>query len=184
MSAFAVFATVLTIGYIIYYGFTISREIIASKKAEKNEVETFDVEPVDQPQPTAVSETNDGFSIAPKMIDENLPVEVAQIPPLEVVAENLEEPTESKADELVTMVNEEMEPMAEASQPGFTPDEMDSMIHYSISNASKETSAPKILCNVVDDTHGQEVPDIPDDNPEDNADENAQPDDSQEEIRL
>lgn len=35
MSTFAVFATILTIGYIIYYGFTISRDIIASKKAGK-----------------------------------------------------------------------------------------------------------------------------------------------------
>lgn len=181
MSAFAVFATVLTIGYIIYYGFTISRDIIASKKAEKNEAETFDVEPVDQPQPTAVSETNDGFSISPKMIEENIPVEVAPAPPIEVVADDTEGPTESKAEELVAKVNEEMEPMVEASEPGYTPDEFDNFIHASLKMAKEERI---IAITVVDDTHGQEVPDTPDNNTEDNADENAQPDDSQEEIRL
>ena len=177
MSAFAVFATVLTIGYIIYYGFTISRDIIASKKAEKNE-------------PTAVSETGDGFSIAPKQIeelpqpDEQSTIEITPAYENNEMADSVEEPTSCKADELVDKTKEEMEPMVEASEPGFTPEEMASMIHSAISSASKESSAPKILCNVVDDTHGQEVPEIPDDNPDENADENAQPNDSQEEIRL
>ncbi len=190
MSTFAVFATILTIGYIIYYGFTISRDIIASKKAERNEAETFEVEPVDQPQPTAVCETGDGFSIAPKQIEETSQIEEPSqtevIPPIENngLDTNSESQAESKADELVEKVKEEMDPMSEASEPGFSPDEMASMIHNAISNASKESSSPKILCNVVDDTHGQEIPDIPDDNPEDNADENAEPDDSQEEILL
>ena len=190
MSAFAVFATVLTIGYIIYYGFTISRDIIASKKAEKNEAETFEVEPVSQPQPTAVSETGDGFSIAPKQIeelpqpDEQSTIEITPAYENNEMADSVEEPPSCKADELVDKTKEEMEPMVEASEPGFTPEEMASMIHSAISSASKESSAPKILCNVVDDTHGQEVPEIPDDNPDENADENAQPNDSQEEIRL
>ncbi len=68
MSAFAVFATVLTIGYIIYYGFTISRDIIAGKKADKSDVETFEVEAVNEPKPTSVNETYDGFSISPMQI--------------------------------------------------------------------------------------------------------------------
>ena len=188
MSAFAVFATVLTIGYIIYYGFTISRDIIASKKAEKSEVETFEVEAADQPQPTAVCETGDGFSIAPKQVEEQPPIEDASnIETVSVdnaIPQNNEAPAESKAEELVEKTKEEMEPMAEASEPGFSPDEMAAMIHNAISNASKETDSPRILYDVIDATHGQEVIDSPDDNPDENAEENAEPNDSQEEIRL
>lgn len=190
MSAFAVFATVLTIGYIIYYGFTISRDIIASKKAEKSEVETFEVESVDEPQPTAVCETGDGFRIAPKQIEE-LPqpedqssIEIAPVAVKSYPEAESETPGITKAEELVEKAKEEMEPMAEASEPGFTPDEMASMIHNAISSASKESSSPKIIYDVVDPTHGQVVPDCPEDNPEENSGENAEPDDSQEEIRL
>lgn len=184
MSAFAVFATVLTIGYIIYYGFAISRDIIASKKAEKSEVETFEVESADQPQPTTVCETGDGFSIAPKQIEEQplmedtSNIEAASVDG--VIPQSNEVQAESKAEELVEKTKEEMEPMVEASEPGFTPDQMVSMIHNAISSASKEASTPTIICDVVDSTHGHEVPD----NPDENADENAEPDDSQEEIRL
>lgn len=174
MSAFAVFATVLTIGYIIYYGFTVSRDIIANKKAEKNEVETFEVETTDEQRPTAVCETGDGFSIAPKIIEEEAVADEPRVISDDAPSFESESGGDTQAQATVKAVNEEMEPIKEASEPGFTPEEVDSLIKASLTNAMGV--GPRILCNVVDETHGQAAPD--------SSDENAEQNDSREEIRL
>ncbi len=174
MSAFAIFATVLTIGYIIYFGFIISRDIIANKKAEKSEVETFEVEPVEQPQPTAVCETAVGFAIAPKVIEEENVAFDLPLPCEETEIDTSDESGETKAQTIVASVSDEMEPMDEASEPGFTPADMDSLIKNSLADAMG--TGPKIVCEVIDETHGQPVSET--------SDENAEHNDSEEEIRL
>ncbi len=80
------------------------------------------------------------------------------------------EPNGDKAQKLVERTNAELESMAEASQPGFNPEQITDMIHYSIGNVL-QSSKPRIICTVVDETHGQEV-------------KNTEKDDSEEEIRL
>ena len=101
------------------------------------------------------------------------PIEIEEKNEEHSTTDSVEKEEEIKEEE---KTKEEMEPMAEASEPGFSPDEMAAMIHNAISNASKETDSPRILYDVIDATHGQEV--------SDNPEENAEPDDSQEEIRL
>lgn len=73
MSPFAIFAIVLTIAYIIYYGVNISRDLYG-KKGQENEIEEiFDVS--DMPkieEPIPVREEGDGFVIGTQTDLENL----------------------------------------------------------------------------------------------------------------
>lgn len=161
MSAFAIFATVLTIGYIIYYGIAISRDIIASKKADNSTVETFEVEEINHPQPTTVQETAEGFSIAPLGESEYEPLFIQPSEDVEPENESSGDKTRNVAQELVDQTNAELEPMAEASEPGFNPDGLEDAIHKTLTNATGND--PRIACTVVDETHGQEMPNTDDD---------------------
>lgn len=63
MSAFGIFALILTTAYIIYFAVVISRDIVASRKkgAANDDVETFDV--IDDIEAVPVTEIAGGFSI-------------------------------------------------------------------------------------------------------------------------
>lgn len=73
MSPFAIFAIVLTIAYIIYYGVNISRDLYG-KKGQENEIEEFfdvsDMPKMEEPIP--VREEGDGFVIGTQTDLENL----------------------------------------------------------------------------------------------------------------
>ena len=73
MSPFALFAIVLTIAYIIYYGVNISRDLYG-KKGQKNETEEiFDVSNMAEiEEPIPVREDGDGFVIGTQTDFENL----------------------------------------------------------------------------------------------------------------
>lgn len=65
MSAFGIFALILTTAYIIYFAAVIFRDITASKKtpdADAN-TETFDVSSFAQEESVEVKETNGGFAV-------------------------------------------------------------------------------------------------------------------------
>lgn len=64
MSPFAIFAIVLTIAYIIYYGVTISRDLYGKKGQENESEEVFDVSKMSEiEKPTPVTEDGDSFII-------------------------------------------------------------------------------------------------------------------------
>lgn len=64
MSPFAIFAIVLTIAYIIYYGVTISRDLYGKKGQENETEEVFDVGKMSEiEEPIPVTEEGDGFVI-------------------------------------------------------------------------------------------------------------------------
>ena len=65
MSAFGIFALILTTAYIIYFAFVIFRDITASKKSPDAaaNTESFDVSSFAQEESVEVKEINGGFTI-------------------------------------------------------------------------------------------------------------------------
>lgn len=73
MSPFAIFAIVLTIAYVIYYGVTISRDLYGKKGQENETEEIFDVSKMSEiEEPTPVTEDGDSFVIGTQSNLENL----------------------------------------------------------------------------------------------------------------
>ena len=73
MSPFAIFAIVLTIAYIIYYGVTISRDLYGKKGQESETDEIFGVGKMSEiEEPIPVTEEGDGFVIGTQSDLENL----------------------------------------------------------------------------------------------------------------
>lgn len=73
MSPFAIFAIVLTIAYIIYYGVTIGRDLYGKKGQENETEEVFDVSKMSEiEEPTPVTEDGDSFVIGTRSGLENL----------------------------------------------------------------------------------------------------------------
>lgn len=74
MSPFAIFAIVLTIAYIIYYGVNISRDLYGKKGQESETEEIFDIGTMSEiEEPIPVREDGDGFVIGMQTDLENLP---------------------------------------------------------------------------------------------------------------
>ena len=72
MSPFAIFAIVLTIAYIIYYGVNISRDLYGKKGQENETEEIFDVGNMSEiEEPIPVREDGDGFVIGTQLELEN-----------------------------------------------------------------------------------------------------------------
>lgn len=72
MSPFAIFAIVLTIAYIIYYGVNISRDLYGKKGQENETEEIFDVSNMSEIEtPIPVTEDGDGFVIGTQANVEN-----------------------------------------------------------------------------------------------------------------
>lgn len=65
MSAFGIFALILTTAYIIYFAVIISRDVINGRKnpEEASNVETFDVSSFSQEEAMEVRETDGGFAV-------------------------------------------------------------------------------------------------------------------------
>lgn len=73
MSPFTLFAIVLTIAYIIYYGVNISRDLYGKKGQENETEEIFDVSNMAEiEEPIPVREDGDGFVIGAQTDLENL----------------------------------------------------------------------------------------------------------------
>lgn len=73
MSPFAIFAIVLTIAYIIYYGVTISRDLYGKKGQETETEEISDMSNMSKiEEPIPVTEDGDGFVIGTQTVLENL----------------------------------------------------------------------------------------------------------------
>ena len=73
MSPFAIFAIVLTIAYIIYYGVNISRDLYGKKGQENETEEIFDMGTMPEiEEPIPVTEDGDSFIIGTQADLENL----------------------------------------------------------------------------------------------------------------
>ncbi len=64
MTPYVIFVIVLTIAYIIYYGYNISKDLYGKKNEKDTPVEEFDVRGMqDEVVATPVMESGDGFSL-------------------------------------------------------------------------------------------------------------------------
>ena len=67
MTPYVIFVIVLTVAYIIYYGYHISKDLYGKKNEKDTSVEEFDVSGMqDEVVATPVRESGDGFSIGEK----------------------------------------------------------------------------------------------------------------------
>lgn len=67
MTPYVIFVIVLTVAYIIYYGYHISKDLYDKKNEKDTSVEEFDVSGMqDEVVATPVRESGDGFSIGEK----------------------------------------------------------------------------------------------------------------------
>ena len=74
MSPFAIFAIVLTIGYVFYFGIVIAHDLYGKKGQENTNEEHFDVSSMqDTEESTQVDEDGDSFRIGNVSTSENSP---------------------------------------------------------------------------------------------------------------
>lgn len=96
MSVFGVFATVLTIIYVIYYAWMIGRDLYGKKDQQTSKQETFEFTTEETEEMiTVVREKGDGFSFSSDPEEEETEVE----------AENYNETTESQEEEADEEIN-------------------------------------------------------------------------------
>ena len=71
MSAFVIYAIILTLVYIVYYSAMVTREMYARKDQVSDTTETFDVGGMnDQIEPVAVNESRNGFYLGDTVAEE------------------------------------------------------------------------------------------------------------------
>lgn len=117
MSAFVIFAIVLTVVYVIYYGVVISRDLYGKKDQQTTNQETFEVSNMEEEDvATEVNETGDGFTFSDKNEEEQLPLVeghdiTESIEENENVSEEMEEGVEieTEADKAIITVYSDME---------------------------------------------------------------------------
>ncbi|MFS2832798.1 hypothetical protein [Bacteroides uniformis] len=69
MTPYVIFVIVLTVAYIIYYGYHISKDLYGKKNEEDTPVEEFDVSGMqDEVIATPVRESGDGFSLGEETV--------------------------------------------------------------------------------------------------------------------
>ena len=72
MTPYVIFVIVLTIAYIIYYGYHISKDLYGKKNEKETSVEEFDVSGMqDEVVATPVRESGDGFSLGEETAQDN-----------------------------------------------------------------------------------------------------------------
>ncbi|MCM1312883.1 MAG: hypothetical protein NC206_04380 [Bacteroides sp.] len=78
MTPYAIFVIVLTIAYIIYYGYNISKDLYGKRNENQNTEEVFDIESMsDEVVATPVREVDGGFSFGDTVSDTQENVESA-----------------------------------------------------------------------------------------------------------
>ncbi len=120
MSPFAIFAIILTLAYIIYYGVIISRDLTMKPGQEESNEETIDVDVFAQSEkPEAVKSVGDGFQIGDGPVYQ--PESEAQVISLDsdgnVAEEGLDNVLNSELSRRVGEAVEEMEDIDVDSQP-------------------------------------------------------------------
>lgn len=113
MSPFAIFAIVLTIGYVFYFGIVIAHDLYGKKGQENTNEEHFDVSSMqDSEESTQVDEDGDSFRIGNESMSENgLNKEMNNTDNNQTTTENPpeEEPQESIVAKKIAHLEENME---------------------------------------------------------------------------
>lgn len=128
MSAFTIYAIVLTLAYVIYYSAMITREAYASKDQSSDTSETFEFDGMDDPiESVTVNESKDGFYIGESTADDEEDIN-------EEVSTDVPDGEETVSDaiemaELHAASTEEMMEEVSAEYPDeFEPDEFDAVL--------------------------------------------------------
>lgn len=125
MSPFAIFAIVLTLAYIIYYGVMISRDLTMKPGKEETGEEEIPVDAFSQTEtPTTVKSVGDGYQIGdgPVRQPEPLPDVISLDSDGNVTAEGMQDVMSSELSRRVGEAVEEMEDIDVESQPEYDQD--------------------------------------------------------------
>lgn len=115
MANYMIFVVVLTIAYIIYYGYNISKDLYGKKTDKEPEVETFDIADMEEPSATPVRESDSGFSVGGNVA--------------EPISEDGEEETTSDGSKWnVKMFEGKLEEADVQSEGGITNEELEVML--------------------------------------------------------
>ena len=113
MSPFAIFAIVLTIGYIFYFGIVIAHDLYGKKSQENTNEEHFDVSSMqDTEESTQVDEYGDSFRIGNELMSDNSPnTTINQTDNNQTLSNTSveEKPGESKVAKIIAHLEENME---------------------------------------------------------------------------
>ena len=113
MSPFAIFAIVLTIGYIFYFGIVIAHDLYGKKGQENTNEEHFDVSSLqDSEESTQVDEDGDSFRIGNERMSDNSPNTTTNHTDNNQTLSNTSlegEPKESEVAKIIAHLEENME---------------------------------------------------------------------------
>lgn len=145
MSAFLIYAIILTLAYIIYYSAMITRELYSKKGQQTDTTETFAVADAEEPITSVeVNESKDSFYIGetvPETMEEN--PEELQTPLQQDAASIREEPSEAEQHAVAT----------EKKMDDIQADYEDAMFaeEFACSLLNSNNSVPVVICNDVRD---------------------------------
>lgn len=137
MSAFVIYAVVLTLIYVLYYTVMLTREMYAAKGQASDTTETFEVGDMDgQISSVSVNETKDGFYLGEEMpVDEDNTAESEELTEVAddnvtiIEPESMTNPSEpTMAEQHAEAVEDGMEDIQPEFSDGFEPDEFDTIL--------------------------------------------------------
>lgn len=133
MSAFTIYAIVLTLAYVIYYSAMITKEAYARKDQGSDTTETFDIGGMnDQIESVTVNESKDGFYLGDPDTDDGDNVNEESITEMsdedQVSVEGKDPELPSQAEQRAATVGEMMEEITAEYSDEFEPDEFDAVL--------------------------------------------------------
>lgn len=132
MSAFIIYAIVLTLAYIIYYSAMITKDAYAKKAQESDTSETFDVEDMnDQIESVTVNESRHGFYLGDTADDEDIheeEEEMTDVTEEEQTEAETEEDGPSLAEQHAKSAQAQMTDIHPEYPDQFEPDEFDMVL--------------------------------------------------------
>lgn len=90
MKSYWIFATILTVAYVIYYAVNIARDLYGKKGQGKADEEVFELDPDDEQDRVAVTESETGFSVGSEMYKTDYTAVPASVPQDAAESENTE----------------------------------------------------------------------------------------------
>lgn len=128
MSAFGIFALILTTAYIIYFSVVIIRDVTTSRKSaeDNSETETFDITFAEE-QSVEVTETENGFAVGDNNIDA---VTVAAVEETSPSSTSSEADKEAQVMEIQNVIDAETADIAQSiiHEKAVPDDEYDEML--------------------------------------------------------
>lgn len=122
MKSYWIFATILTVAYVIYYAVNIARDLYRKKGQGGKDEEIFELDPDDGQESVDVTESETGFNIGTERYETDFAA--APAPAQDGTAEEETESSEERFVRMKAKVEAEMEDSVPYLSDAFTADDM------------------------------------------------------------